>query len=124
MSRTLVDSSCWVHFFRRRGDREVRERVSVLLGNGEALWSAPIRLELWNGVGSEADRKLLQDFEAWLPELAITERVWDEACALADRCRRAGKTAPANDVLIAACARHHQVRLEHADAHFDFLLTH
>lgn len=122
MSRTLVDSSSWVHYFRRRGDREVRERVSVLLGNGEALWSAPIRLELWNGVGSEADRKLLQDFEAWIPELAITERVWDEACALADRCRRAGKTAPANDLLIVACACH-QVPLEHADAHFDFLLA-
>lgn len=123
MSRTLVDSSSWVHYLRRRGDRAVRERVSVLLGNGEAAWSAPIRLELWNGVGSAADRKILQNFEAWIPELAITDRVWDEACELADRCRKAGKTAPAIDVLIAACARHHRVRLEHADAHFDFLLT-
>ena len=79
----------------RRGDLAVRERVSVLLGNGEAAWSAPIRLELWNGVARE----------------------------LADRCRKVEKTAPAIDLLIAACARHHRVRLEHADAHFDFLLT-
>ncbi len=122
MSRTLVDTSSWVHYFRRRGDRAVRDRVSVLLSHGAVVWSAPIRLELWNGVGSEADRKILRDFEIWIPDLAITDRVWDEACALADRCRKAGKTAPANDVLIAACAHHYQVRLEHVDAHFDFLL--
>jgi predicted nucleic acid-binding protein len=56
-------------------------------------------------------------------ELSITDAVWTEACALADRCRKAGKTAPAIDVLIAACARHHGVELEHADRHFDFLMT-
>lgn len=121
MSPTLVDTSSWVHYF-RRGDEAVRERVSGLLGQGSAVWSAPIRLELWNGVGSVADRKILQDFEAWMPDLSITARVWDEACALADRCRNTGQTPPANDVLIAACARHYQVPLEHADAHVDFLL--
>jgi predicted nucleic acid-binding protein len=42
---------------------------------------------------------------------------------LADRCRAAGKTAPTNDILIAACARHHQVEIEAADSHFDFLMT-
>jgi predicted nucleic acid-binding protein len=28
---------------------------------------------------------------------------------------------PATDILIAACARHHQVELEHADADFSHL---
>ncbi|MGI8435899.1 MAG: hypothetical protein ACR2NX_03205, partial [Chthoniobacterales bacterium] len=58
-----------------------------------------------------------------IPALEINDEVWNEACELAGRCRKAGKTAPANDVLIAACARHHGVELERADAHFDFLLT-
>jgi len=30
---------------------------------------------------------------------------------------------PANDLLITACARHHGVAVEAADAHFDFLKT-
>ena len=123
MGRTLVDSSCWVHYLRRRGDGKVRERVSDLLERGDAVWCAAIRLELWNGVGSAADRKILQDFERFLPELPITDAVWDEACSLAERCRKAGKTAPGNDVLVAACALHYQVPLEHADTHFDALFA-
>lgn len=120
---TLVDSSSWVHCMRRRGRPEIADRVRRLLESGDAAWCPAIRLELWNGAGSENDRRVLRDFEATLPELPITETVWTDACALAHRCRQAGKTAPAIDVLIAACARHHGVDLEHADDHFDFLMT-
>jgi predicted nucleic acid-binding protein len=119
----IIDSSCWVHYFRYRGDARVRARVSHLLQAGEAAWCPMVRLELWNGVGSEADRRMLREHEVWLPDLAITDDVWNEACALASRCRKAGKTAPANDVLIAACARHYEVGLEYTDAHFDFLMA-
>jgi predicted nucleic acid-binding protein len=120
---TLVDSSSWVHSLRRDGDAKIAGRVRGLLASGEAAWCPPIRLELWNGVGSENDRRILSDFERTLPELPITEEVWAAACDLASRCRKAGKTAPAMDILIAACALHHRVDLEHADGHFDFLLT-
>ena len=119
----LVDSSNWVHCLRRGGDPNVVHRVRRLLESGDAAWCPAIRLELWNGVGNDNDRRALRDFEHTLPELAITDEVWAVACALASRCRKAGKTAPAIDVLIAACARHHGVELEHADSHFDFLMT-
>jgi len=117
----LVDTSSWVHQIRRRGDPAIRVRVEQLLRAGDAAWCPAVRLELWAGVGSEADRRLLRDYEKRIPELPITEAVWREACALADRCRRAGKTAPPHDILIAACARHHGVEIEHEDAHFDLL---
>lgn len=120
---TLVDSSSWVHCLRRRGEPNVIDRVRRLVEHGDAAWCSAIRLELWNGVGDENDRRVLRDFEQTLPELPITDEVWAAACALASRCRKAGKTAPAIDVLIAACARHHGVELEHADNHFDFLMT-
>ena len=119
----LVDSSAWVHCLRRMGRADVVDGVRRLMASGEAAWCPAIRLELWNGVGDERDRRILRDFEQTLPELPITDEVWAEACALASRCRKAGKTAPAIDVLIAACARHHGVDVEHADNHFDFLMT-
>lgn len=81
-----------------------------------------VRLELWAGVGGDRERQTLQAYENHIPELAITDEVWEEACELAGRCRRAGKRAPASDILIAACARHHRVPVETADAHFDFLM--
>jgi predicted nucleic acid-binding protein len=118
----LVDSSSWVHCLRRGGNPDVVERVRRLLEGGEAAWCPAIRLELWNGVGADRDRRILRDFEETLPELPIGDDVWAGAHALANRCRRLGKTAPAVDVLIAACARHHGVDLEHDDRHFEFLM--
>lgn len=119
----LVDSSAWIHCLRRRGEPEVVDRVRRLVESGDAAWCPAIRLELWNGVGDENDRRILRDFEQTLPELPIDDDVWVAAYALANRCRKAGKTAPAVDVLIAACARHHGVGVEHADSHFDFLMA-
>lgn len=109
--------------FQRRGDVARQNRVRDLIEAGQAAWCAFVRLELWNGVGSDADRRMLREHEIWLPDLPIAGPVWQDACELASRCRRVGKSAPANDVLIAACARHHRANLEHADSHFDFLLT-
>jgi predicted nucleic acid-binding protein len=44
--------------------------------------------------------------------------VWRGAYDLARRARAAGVFVPATDLLIAACARHHQVRLEQSDSDF------
>jgi len=114
----LVDTSGWIHFLRPDGVAAVRSRVDAVLRAGTACWCPLVRLELWNGAG-ERERRILRDFERHLPDLAITPEVWSEAYDLARRCRAAGVTAPATDILIAACARHHGAEIEHADADFD-----
>ncbi|HEY5893372.1 MAG TPA: PIN domain-containing protein [Chthoniobacterales bacterium] len=113
----------WVHALRRNGDSDKKQIVTQLLINGEAAWCSVVRLELWNGVGSDNERQPLREFEAAIPNYAVTDEVWERAFELASLCRKAGKTAPATDVLIAACARHHGVGIEHADAHFEFLMA-
>jgi predicted nucleic acid-binding protein len=80
-----------------------------------------VRLELWAGARSDQDRKVLRNYEAVLPELPITDAVWELACDLGHRARRAGISPGAGDLLIAACARHHSVELEHADIDFEQL---
>jgi predicted nucleic acid-binding protein len=115
----LIDTSSWVHFLRTDGLSEVRARVETILRSGNASWCPLVRLELWNGAGGDRERKILREFERVVSELPITPEVWTEAYDLARRCRAAGVTAPASDLLITACARHHGVRLEHADADFD-----
>jgi predicted nucleic acid-binding protein len=117
----LVDTSSWIHLLQPRGDASVRERVQRLLEAGEACWCPLIRLELWNGAGGERERKVLRDFERVLPELAIDDEVWRGAYELARRTRIAGVSVPATDLLIAACARHHEVELEQSDSDFELL---
>lgn len=80
-----------------------------------------VRLELWNGAGGDRDKKVLRDFERLLPDLPIDAQVWQLSLDLAKKARSAGVTVPATDVLIAACARRHQVGLEHADSDFKLL---
>lgn len=115
----LVDTSSWIHFLRPDGDPAVRGRVQAALQAGTACWCPLVRLELWNGAGGDRERKVLREFERLLPELAITAETWHVAYDLARRCRAAGTTVPASDLLIDACARHHGVALEQSDSDFD-----
>jgi predicted nucleic acid-binding protein len=117
----LVDSSSWIHFLRPNGDPVVRARVTTALTSGDAAWCPLVRLELWNGAAGERDRRILEDFAAVLPELAIDADVWTAAYALARRARSAGVSVPATDLLIAACAQRHGAELETADADFERL---
>jgi predicted nucleic acid-binding protein len=117
----LIDTSSWIHLLRPDGDFAVRARVQGALSAGEACWCSLVRLELWNGAGGERERKVLKDFERVLPELPIADEVWEAAFDLARRARSAGVSVPATDILIAACARHHEVELEHSDSDFTYL---
>ena len=115
----LVDTSAWIHFLRPDGDEAVRARVEDVLRAGSARLCPLVRLELWNGAGGERERKVLRELERSIPELDVTEEVWGEARELARRCRAAGVSVPATDLLIAACAFRHGARIEHEDADFD-----
>jgi predicted nucleic acid-binding protein len=117
----LIDTSAWIHQMRAKGDPLVRARVEALLRAGEAVWCDMVRLEIWAGVGNERERRALREYEAVVPKLPIDAGVWQAAVDLASRARGAGKTVPASDILICACARQQGVAIEHADAHFDML---
>jgi len=117
----LVDTSCWIEALRRNGDPAVRARVTALVTAGEAAWCAPIRLELWAGIGDDKERRVLREFSRVIPDYQVTDEVWSDACELADLGRRHGKTFPVSDLLVAACARHHGVEIEHVDHHFNEL---
>jgi predicted nucleic acid-binding protein len=119
----LVDTSSWIHMLRPSGDKAVRARVEKALQSGEACWCAIIRLELWNGAGGSREKKVIRDFERLLPELAVTDVVWEVACDLARRARAAAVTIPATDLLIAACAQHYAADLETVDSDFALLAT-
>lgn len=119
---TLVDTSSWVEALRVDGEEEVRERVRRLLLRGEAVLCHMVLLELWNGVRGAHEKRKLRKLEQGVPCLAMTDEVWQLARNLAIKCRDAGYTVPATDLLIVACARHHGSKLDHCDSHFDQII--
>jgi predicted nucleic acid-binding protein len=82
-----------------------------------------VRVELWNGARDARDQRLLREIEEQLQTVPTTPEVWVLARELAKVARAKGITVPAADLLIAACAKHHQLRIIHNDAHFDQLET-
>ena len=117
----LIDTPSWIHFLRPDGDPGVHARVEAALESGEACWCPIVQLELWNGARGGHEQRVLREFARALPDLAIDGEVWRKACELATQARARGVTAPATDVLIAACALHHGADLESADSDFDNL---
>lgn len=119
----LIDTSAWVHALRIDGDPSIRKHVEQLLRAGDACWCAMVRLELWSGARGRHEKNVLLEMEQVLPELETTQKAWNLACDLARRIRERGRTVPASDLVIAACARHHGVDVLHDDRHFEIIST-
>lgn len=123
MSRPILfDTSIWVEVIRRSGDPATQEVARQLLTEGRVRLCDPVRLELWNGAGSDHDRQLLTRLEADLPSVETTPETWALARAWASEARRRGVSVPALDLLIAAVAKVHDLELLHRDAHFEAIL--
>ena len=118
---TLIDTSAWIEQLRRGGDASVRRQVEALLAAGDAAWCPLVRLELWNGARGGKERTALKEMNETLPSLTMDGAVWDLAATLASTARQRGITVPATDLLVASCARHHEVPLLHHDGHFELI---
>lgn len=117
--KCLVDTSAWIDALRKDGDPETRRAVDALTREGEAVLCEMVLLELWNGARGKAELAFIRDLQAELEVVPIQPAVWQAAYALARECRAAGYTIPPTDLVVAACAEHHEVGLLHRDSHFD-----
>jgi predicted nucleic acid-binding protein len=121
--RFLVDTSAWIETLRTSGDPAVRAQVSAATVDDQAVLCDLVLLELWNGAKGSKEHRLLREMEEDLETVPTTLEVWVLARDLARRARGQGITVPATDLLIAACAEHHQLGLIHNDSHYDQLAT-
>jgi predicted nucleic acid-binding protein len=51
----------------------------------------------------------------------VDTSAWTHAVAMASAARAKGVSVPSADLLVAACARHYGVAIEHNDSHFDLI---
>ena len=117
----LVDTSAWVEYL-RFAKSDVADKVESLLLADDAAWCDMVMLELWNGARGQEEKRKLRELSEISAHLTTPAEVWELAHRLAVLCRDNGQTVPAADILVAACAVHHEVELEHKDDHFDIIL--
>lgn len=118
----LVDTSSWIETLRIGGNAQIRERISGLVVAGEAAWCDVVRLELWNGVRGERERRDLNRLESVVKALEIDGGVWQRAIDLCKEARSRGLNVQVPDLVIAATAQRHEIGVDSADAHVEELM--
>ncbi|MGA9523870.1 MAG: PIN domain-containing protein [Myxococcaceae bacterium] len=109
MRPTLVDTSCWVDFF--RGEAAARERVDPLLEAGTAATTGPVFAEVVSGARTQA---LFDSLAVLLRSLSWLEpgpNAWNRVAELRFLLARQGVQAHLVDLLIAVTAAEHGHRL-------------
>jgi predicted nucleic acid-binding protein len=116
----LVDSSVWIEALRREGRLEVKAALEGLLGEYEAAWCGPVKLEVLGGARAQ-DRRRLEGHFSCIPYFQMQDPAWDSAKKLAWRLRDRGCPAPWNDILIAALSLEADCRIYAVDKHFEMM---
>ncbi len=104
MSDTLVDSSCWIDFF--RGDAAAKRKVDPLLRDGRAAMAGPIYAEVVSGATTLLMFNRLQLLVRSLPWLEAPADVWQQIAEARFALSRRGVQAHLVDLLIAVTAAH------------------
>jgi len=113
----LVDTSVWIHFFRKRDPLRLLEVVSF----DQIVTCLPVIQEVLQGFHDQLDFERAQSamFSFPIVESPLSDGVYRQAVDLYRAARRAGITVRSSvDCLIAACAIRNHLELLHVDRDF------
>ena len=117
----VIDSSVWIHTLRSRKKSAISKRINDLILEDKAVTLPMIRMELLGGTRSVKEFERLNSRLSGLRNLEISENIWKIAAQWAFEFRQNGYTISNGDILIAASAKFHDLKLMHADKHFDII---
>jgi len=120
MSRTLLDTSVWTQFLRRKGIPEVADRVDGYLESHSAVLCGQVEMEILHGVGKEDRDKLMSLLDA-VPYVEATRVDYRRAGHLLSTLRSQGIIIPSSDALIAAICLNRDLPLYTRTKHFDHI---
>lgn len=118
----LPDTSCWIEFFRPRGDEAVRSQLLNWLAADGLAVCGPVRAEVLRGARRTKAPKIMDAFAA-LRHLESLEDDWSVVERKTRDLADGGLNVPLLDVLIATVAHRHGAVLAHRDAHFQAIAT-
>ncbi|MFN8424448.1 MAG: PIN domain-containing protein [Anaerolineae bacterium] len=118
MGRVVVDTSAWVSFLRWPRSA-VASEVAGLIDHMDALLTAPVASELFQGARTERETKNLHLLVEFVGIIDIQVPDWIAAGVVTGDLRRRGITVPQLDALIATMARRLGVPVLTHDRHFE-----
>jgi predicted nucleic acid-binding protein len=120
----LLDTSTWICYLRPHGWDDLKLAVQQVLTVEQVYTCWVVMAELLIGARDERGFTQLFDTLRALPEIPVTDRVWEAAARLGYTVRRRGVTIPLPDLVIAQTAITGDLTLWHVDDHFEHLRRH
>lgn len=117
----LVDSSVWIAATRKGGDQATAAELGELLLAGRVAMSAPVWMELYQGIRGRKEEERLEESRKSCTWLSFDDACWQKAAEISRDCLRSGVNVPLGDVLVFACAKRHGVELLERDRHFEMI---
>jgi len=115
----ILDTSVWISALRKEFLPQAKDLVARLIDEERLTMVPIIKLELLAGTKSKKEFSRLKLRLDALPEIEMSEDIWETAQRLAFRLRRSGLAIPLVDTLILASAKSASALLIHNDRHFD-----
>jgi predicted nucleic acid-binding protein len=112
----LVDSNVYIDLLRKRIDpaEELTARISQL----DLAVCGMVRVEVLRGIRVEPIKAQMIAFFDLLQNVPTDNRLWEDAAELAWTLDRKGIVIPAQDIVIACCARRIGAAVLTMDAHY------
>jgi len=115
----VLDTSVWISALRKDFLPQARNLVARLIDEEQVLILPIIKLELLAGTKTRKEFSRLKMRLDALPEIEMSEGVWETAQSLAFLLRKNGLAIPLIDTIILASAKSASAMLIHNDKHFD-----
>jgi hypothetical protein len=115
--KVIADSCIWIEFFRTKS--ETSNRLKSLIANHLVVGTGIILAELLQGSKTSKEQEIVIDIFNTIEYIEITKALWIESGNLANELRAQGKSIPLSDIIIACCAREHQMQIFTIDRHFN-----
>jgi predicted nucleic acid-binding protein len=115
-SEVMIDSNVFINLMKRHGDPA--PWLYHWAGVRNLAICGMVRVEVLRGVKSPKAYAKLNDFMDVMVNVPSTNRLWDQAAALAWKLDRKGLVVPGTDVVIAASAMEIGAAVMTSDAHF------
>lgn len=117
----LIDSSAWIEYYRKEGNKDYKVCISNAIQSNDAAVNGIIQLEILVFTKTQSKyNAILSDFSAF-HNLKLDDSVFQKASEIGFDLRRQGITIPSADLIIAANAIVTESQLIHFDKHYTYI---
>lgn len=120
MTKTLIDTSAWIDFF-RNNSTPYADAVASLIKQDRAIITGPVIAELLQGLKTQREADNLRELLTIITYVEVKNDDWNSTGLLLGKLRRNGITVPLTDALIAVVAKHNNYNVLTIDQYFKHL---